>query len=115
MSGALVVTIVASVAFLCCACGVAVVVCVYRRNRALHRPPPPQTQPTYPMEAGGRYGTNGTFGTLLVEKPPPYPGVPQHTSVIPPDSRSPGNLARPVLGVEGRTLQQLIVLYCLSQ
>ncbi|KAK8723512.1 hypothetical protein OTU49_011749, partial [Cherax quadricarinatus] len=81
---ALVVTIVASVAFLCCACGVAVVVCVYRRNRALHRPPPPQTQPTYPMEAGGRYGTNGTFGTLLVEKPPPYPGVPQHTSVIPP-------------------------------
>ncbi|KAK7086281.1 hypothetical protein SK128_028601, partial [Halocaridina rubra] len=85
LSGELLATIVASVAFLCCACGVAVVVCVYRRNRALqHTAPPPQTQPAYPMEVSGNYGTNGTFGTMLVEKPPPYPGAPQHTSVIPP-------------------------------
>ncbi|XP_042206961.1 uncharacterized protein LOC121860792 [Homarus americanus] len=112
VSGALLITIVASVAFLCCACGVTVVVCVYRRNRALHRPPP-QTQPAYPLEAGGRFGTNGTFGTLLVEKPPPYPGAPQHTSVIPPDS-SPGNLVRPALGVGCSTLLRLTARCCLS-
>ncbi|XP_071531869.1 uncharacterized protein loaf isoform X2 [Panulirus ornatus] len=91
VSGPLLVTIMASAAFLCCACGVAVVVCVYRRNRALHRPPP-QTQPSYPMEVGGSFGTNGTFGTVLVEKPPPYPGAPQHTPVVPPGSSpSPGS------------------------
>ncbi|XP_047477999.1 uncharacterized protein LOC125031337 [Penaeus chinensis] len=84
ISGALLVTIVASAAFLCCACGVTIVVWVYRRNRALQRPQPPQTQPAYPVEIGGNFGTNGTFSSLLVEKPPPYPGAPQHTSVIPP-------------------------------
>ncbi|KAG0710094.1 hypothetical protein GWK47_023503 [Chionoecetes opilio] len=80
VSGALLVAIVTSVALLCCACGVAVVVCMYRRNRALHHPTP-QTQAAYPNEVGG---TNGTFGGIMVEKPPPYPGAPQHTSVLPP-------------------------------
>lgn len=45
--------------------------------------------PAGPMvDAGGNFGTNGTFGTLMVEKPPPYPGAPQHTSVIPPGKYS---------------------------
>lgn len=105
ISGALLVTIIASAAFLCCACGVTIVVWVYRRNRALQRPPPPQTQPAYPVEIGGNFGTNGTFSSLLVEKPPPYPGAPQHTSVIPPGT-SPGNLVRPAFGVGCSTLRQ---------
>ncbi|XP_064088462.1 uncharacterized protein LOC135202929 isoform X1 [Macrobrachium nipponense] len=109
LSGELLATIVASVAFLCCACGVAVVVCIYRRNRVLHTPPP-QTQPSYPMEVSGNYGTNGTFGTMIVEKPPPYPGAPQHTSVIPPGS-SPGNLVRPAFGVGCSTLRPLTNLF----
>lgn len=107
LSGELLATIVASVAFLMCGCGVAVVVCIYRKNRAI---PPPQTQPAYPMEVSGNYGTNGTFGTLLVEKPPPYPGAPQHTSVIPPGS-SPGNLVRPAFGVGCSTLRPLTDLF----
>ncbi|XP_068246617.1 uncharacterized protein loaf [Palaemon carinicauda] len=107
LSGELLATIVASVAFLCCACGVAVVVCIYRRNRQL---PPPQGQPSYPMEVSGNYGTNGTFGTMLVEKPPPYPGAPQHTSVLPPGS-SPGNLVRPAFGVGCSTLRPLTDLF----
>ncbi|XP_063851216.1 uncharacterized protein LOC135094781 isoform X1 [Scylla paramamosain] len=112
VSGALLVAIVTSVALLCCACGVAVVVCVYRRNRALHQPPS-QSQ-GYPIEVGGTMGTNGTFGSVMVEKPPPYPGAPQHTSVNPPDT-SPGNLCRPSAGVGCSTRLMFNVLFCLCQ
>ncbi|KAK4290913.1 hypothetical protein Pmani_036226 [Petrolisthes manimaculis] len=90
VSGRVLVAIVVAVAVLCCSCGVIIVVCLYRRNRAVRQPHPhPQMSnyhyPAGPMvDAGGNFGTNGTFGTLMVEKPPPYPGAPQHTSIIPP-------------------------------
>lgn len=113
VSGTLLVAIVTSVALLCCACGVAVVVCVYRRNQALHQQPP-QTQPAYPIEVGGTMGTNGTFGSIMVEKPPPYPGAPQHTSVNPQET-SPGNLCRPTARVGCSTLPVYSVLFCLFQ
>ncbi|CAL4137957.1 unnamed protein product, partial [Meganyctiphanes norvegica] len=97
VSSMMLVAIMASTLLLCCACGIIVAVCIYRRNR----PPPLQPQqqhattPQYPnMELGGTYGSNGTFGTLLgpVEKPPPYPGDPQHKPIMQ-DGRN-GSLGR---------------------
>lgn len=38
VSGRVLVAIVAAVAMLCCSCGVIIVVCLYRRNRAMRQP-----------------------------------------------------------------------------
>lgn len=35
------------------------------------------------VDLNTNYGTNGTFGSLISEKPPAYPGGPQHTVVLP--------------------------------
>ncbi|XP_076057594.1 low-density lipoprotein receptor domain containing lost and found isoform X2 [Oratosquilla oratoria] len=119
LSGTLLVAVICAAALVCCACGVAIVVCVYRRNRShLRQPQPPaypnEYPPAYPMEVGGTYGTNGTFGTLLAEKPPHNYHHPGNNSLVTTSVYQPssGNLDRPAREVGSSTLQ-LIARYCL--
>ncbi|KAF2355465.1 Low-density lipoprotein (LDL) receptor class A repeat [Trinorchestia longiramus] len=62
------------------------VVCIRRRRRLAlllqQRRIRNQQHAQYQLgQTEEQYGTNGTYGTVLVEKPPPYPGLPHHTNL----------------------------------
>ncbi|KAL7640733.1 UNVERIFIED_CONTAM: hypothetical protein RMT77_009008 [Armadillidium vulgare] len=105
VSRTLLVVGIASMAALCCVCSVLVVACICKKTRANRRRHLHEDHSAYQMDANTNYGTNGMFGSMISEKPPPaYPG-PQHTIVLPPGSSS-GNPARPASGVGCNTQPQ---------